>query len=723
MGSMMRTGSRRGQRCRRCAVFSADKQGQVAHGKFKISAYPGDPIRTQEEIKPLTISEPTPGVYVFDLGQNMVGWARFKLNATKGQALTFRYSEMLTPQGTPYTIPLRGARVTDHYIAKGGGEETWSPIFTSHGFRYVEIAGLKDKPSLDAVTGIVAHADIPRTGYFESSDEAVNKLFHNIIWGQKGNYTDVPTDCPQRDERLGWTGDAQFFVPTAAYNFEVDAFFTKWLVDLDTDAQYPDGSFADVAPDLTGGHGNVAWGDAGIVCPYTMYKRYGDTRIIREHYDQMVRYLDFLTKSSKDFIRNQGAYGDWLNLGGGAKSEVIGTAYYHYIAGLMSEMAGAIGKKDDAKKFEKLSDDIKARVHQELRRRRWLDQGFQPDRLRAGVHDGPDPGQPPRKVGGEVRRRNQKQELAPRDRFHRHAAPVARPHRCRAERCRVPVVPHRHIPLLAVPGEARLDDDVGTLGRLDARQRFPEPGDELVQPLRLRLRSANGCTSTVGGISTDGAGFKKIRLHPQPGEGLTFAKTSYASIRGEIASEWKKDGDAMTYTFTVPVNTTATVELAAKDAQDITESGKPAREAAGVKFLRSENGAAVFEVQSGTYAVPRPVTRELFAMAREFSGKVEPFHGKAEPFHRNVEHFHGKVGDFHGKVEHFHGKVEHFHGKVEHFHGMVEHFHGKVEHFHGMVEHFHGKVGHFHGMVEHFHGKVEHFHGNVRAVHPMPRLF
>src|SRR5262249_49192058 len=153
-----------------------------------------------------------------------------------------------------------------------------------HGFRYVEITGLKEKPTVDAVTGIVVGSDIGRSGYFECSDKVVNQLFHNIIWGQKGNYIEVPTDCPQRDERLGWTGDAQFFIPTAAYNFDIASFFTKWTIDLDTDAEYADGSFADVAPDLTGGHGNVAWGDAGIVCPYTVYQQYGDTRIVRTHW-------------------------------------------------------------------------------------------------------------------------------------------------------------------------------------------------------------------------------------------------------------------------------------------------------------------------------------------------------------------------------------------------------------------------------------------------------
>ncbi len=578
-----------------------DKEhGRGAHATLQISAYPGDAIRTQEEIKPLKIAEPTPNVYVFDLGQNMVGWARFKLNAEKGQELTFRYSEMLTPEGTPYTIPLRGARVIDHYIAKGGGEETWAPIFTSHGFRYVEITGLKEKPSLDAVTGVVAHADIPRTGYFESSSEAVNKLFHNIIWGQKGNYTDVPTDCPQRDERLGWTGDAQFFVPTAAYNFEVDAFFTKWLVDLDTDAQYPDGSFADVAPDLTGGHGNVAWGDAGIVCPYTMYKRYGDTRIIRQHYAEMARYIDFLTKSSKDFIRGQGGYGDWLNLGGGAKSEVVGTAYYHYVTGLMSEMAGAIGKTDDAKKYEKLSDDIKAAFIKNF----VADDGSIKDSSQTGyalaftmdLIPADKKAAAAEKFVDEIKKKN----------WHLATGFIGTP---------------RLLPALTDAGrndiayKLFLTDTFPSwlyqvkLGSTTMWERWdgwtPDKGfqDPAMNSFNHYAFGSVGqwMYGTIGGISTDGAGFKKIHLHPQPGDGLTFAKTKYESIRGTIASEWKQDSDGMSYQFTVPINKNATVMLAAKDAKAITEAGKPLADSTGVNVRDKKAGIVTLELHSGRY--------------------------------------------------------------------------------------------------------------------------
>ncbi|MEO6434542.1 MAG: family 78 glycoside hydrolase catalytic domain, partial [Tepidisphaeraceae bacterium] len=327
----------------------------------RIEPYPGNPVRRHEEIPAKAISEPQPGVYVFDMGQNLVGWTRLKLKSQKpGARIELRHSEMLNPDGTPYLVALRQARAMDHYICQGIEAEGFEPKFTFHGFRYVEVRGLKRKPPLDAITGIAVHNEMPRSGEFTCSSANANQLFHNIIWGQKGNYLEVPTDSPQRDERLGWTGDAQFFIRTGAYNFDVSAFFTKWLIDLVQDAQHADGTFFDVAPDLLGGHGNVAWGDAGIICPYAIYQMYGDTRVISDHYDAMKRYIEFLQNNSKDFVRGVGAYGDWLNLNDATKPEVIGTAYYAYVTGLMSEMAAAIRKDDDAQKYRSLSEKVRA---------------------------------------------------------------------------------------------------------------------------------------------------------------------------------------------------------------------------------------------------------------------------------------------------------------------------------------------------------------------------
>jgi len=221
-------------------------------------AAPDGPVRKMRELKARAITEPKPGHYVFDLGQNMVGWARLKVRGAAGTTVTLKFVEMLNPDGTIYTTNLRGAKATDFYTLKGGGEETWEPRFTFHGFRYVELTGFPGKPNLDAVTGVVIYSDTPVVGKFECSNPLVNQLQSNIVWGQRGNFLAVPTDCPQRDERLGWMGDAQIFIRTASYNMDVSRFFTKWCQDVE-DAQRPDGSFTDVSPFVCCGSGTAAW--------------------------------------------------------------------------------------------------------------------------------------------------------------------------------------------------------------------------------------------------------------------------------------------------------------------------------------------------------------------------------------------------------------------------------------------------------------------------------
>ena len=263
------------------------------------------PVRATGEIKPKTVTEPKPGRWTFDLGQNMVGVVRLKLAARAGTQVTLRHAEMLNPDGTLYVTNLRGAPSTDHYICKGGGE-TWQPAFTFHGFRYVELTGVSEKPPADAVTGIVLGSDTPRTGEFACSDPRINQLQSNIQWGQRGNYLSVPTDCPQRDERLGWMGDAEVFVRTATGNADVQAFFSKWLVDVD-DAQSPEGMFKDVSPSKSGWGGGVpAWGDAGVICPWTIYQAYGDRRILERHLPAMIKWVEWCKGQSTEFDSRQG---------------------------------------------------------------------------------------------------------------------------------------------------------------------------------------------------------------------------------------------------------------------------------------------------------------------------------------------------------------------------------------------------------------------------------
>jgi alpha-L-rhamnosidase len=554
-----------------------------------VCASPTDTVRVDREFHPKSISEPEPGKYVFDLGQNMVGTVRLKVNVPAGTRVVVRQTEMLNPNGTLYTTALRGARAQDTYIAKGTGEEVYMPRFTFHGFRYVEVSGLKSKPSLDTVTGVVIHTQMTQTGEFECSNPLVNQLFHNIIWGQKGNYLEVPTDCPQRDERLGWTGDAQFFVRTGTYNFDVASFFTKWLVDLVEDGQNAEGAFAHVAPDMGIGYGAVAWDDAGIICPWTIYRMYGDTRIIQQHWDHMAKYIEFLKKTSKNLVREQGPYGDWVNLGGGAKSEVIGTSYFEYVTRLMSEMATAIGKTDEAQKYQKLADDIKAVFEKEF---------VLPD---GSIKDSSQTGYALAFTMG----------LIPPDRTQKSADKFVEEIKKKDWHLATGFI-----------GTPRLLPGLTDAGRTDVAYRLllTETFPSWLFPVKLGATTmwerwdgwhpergfqdpgmnsfnhyAFGSVGqylyiTVAGIDPITPGFDRFKIAPIPGGDLKYAKASFDSIHGKIVSDWKIDGDTFKLKVVIPINTTAEVHVPTSDPSSIKTD-------ANANLIKP----AVYELGSGTY--------------------------------------------------------------------------------------------------------------------------
>jgi alpha-L-rhamnosidase len=347
----------------------------------------GPLIKRHEEIAPVAdphsvVRWPTHD-WVFDLGQNMVGRVRLKVTGPAGTTIRLRFAEALNPDGTVYITNLRTARATDYYTLKGDpAGETWESRFTFHGFRYVELADFPGTPDRETITGIVLHSENPVTGSFECSDPLLNQLQHNILWGWKGNSLDVPTDCPQRDERLGWTGDAQVFCRTAAFNTNAAGFYAKWLQDLE-DSQGPEGQLPPISPDtnaVRNNDGGPAWADAGVIVPWTMYLAYGDKRLLEERYGMMARFLDYLEKTSPGYIRvNQiadefkgmdewlwGGFGDWLALDGSGKNEgntpkdLIGTAFFAYSARLLSQIAVVLGKDADAARYDQLYQDVRS---------------------------------------------------------------------------------------------------------------------------------------------------------------------------------------------------------------------------------------------------------------------------------------------------------------------------------------------------------------------------
>ncbi|MFD0712838.1 family 78 glycoside hydrolase catalytic domain [Paenibacillus sp. GCM10027626] len=345
-----------------------------------------EPVRVIETLYPQAVIHTPAGECVLDMGQNMVGRMRLTLNVPAGTHIKLRHAEVLDKEGNFYTGNLRHAEQAVEYIAKGGGTESYAPCFTFQGFRYVKVEGWQaaDNVLLGSFAGEVIHSDMEQTGEFSCSHPLVNRLQQNIVWGQRGNFLDVPTDCPQRDERLGWTGDAQVFIRTAAFNYQVGPFFTKWLRDLKAD-QRPDGGVPSVIPDVLGNHvsgtmgtsphSSAAWGDAAVICPWITYISFADIRLLESQYESMKAWVDFVRGQGEDeLLWNTGKhYGDWLALDakensyiGATPKDLIATAYFAYCASLLQKAANVLKRTDDAQYYSELAERIKARFNEEF---------------------------------------------------------------------------------------------------------------------------------------------------------------------------------------------------------------------------------------------------------------------------------------------------------------------------------------------------------------------
>jgi alpha-L-rhamnosidase len=340
------------------------QQAQLVHPKEPaILAQDFQPIRIERTMRVKAITQPKPGVYVFDFGQNMAGLPRLRVRGPAGSEVRLRFAEVLNPDGTIYTENLRTALATDRYTLSGRGLEDYEPSFTFHGFRYVEVTGIHFQPTADTVVAEVIHTDAPFMVTLKTGSTMVNQLWSNILWGQRSNFVGVPTDCPQRDERLGWAGDAEVFWRTASYNMDLTQFSKKFAADLrGTQISTPMyGIFAPGTATPNAGFG-AGWSDAGIIVPWTSWLQSGDTRIIEQNWDAMTRYLAAIEQQNPDFLWTHDAgipFGDWLSPEGKTKSVLIQTAYWAYDVGLMEQMARATGKSTDAEHYHDLFEKIR----------------------------------------------------------------------------------------------------------------------------------------------------------------------------------------------------------------------------------------------------------------------------------------------------------------------------------------------------------------------------
>jgi len=589
------------------------------------------PIRVVEELKPVRMTVPKPGTYLFDFGQNIVGSCRLKTRGPAGTTIRLRHGEMLAPDGTLYTANLRGAAQTDHYILRGKGPEVFEPRFTYHGFRYVEVTGLPQAPTRDTISGRVFYSSAPDSGHFESSSSSLNRLMRNIYWTQRANLMSCPTDCPQRDERFGWMGDIQAFSQTAVFNMDMAGFFSKWVRDI-RDDQAEDGRYPDFSPHPGDPNavfsGVPAWGDAGTIVPWRMYENYGDIRLLAEHFESAKRWVEYVRGLNPELIWSKGRnndYNDWLNgdtlihadwprTGGAVPPEVFATAFFACSAGIVAKMARALGKPGDAQTYGRLFEEIKDAFN-----RRFVSaDGHIAGDTQAGyalaLHFNLLP--------QELRIRAARWMVESIHQYHGHLSTgIQTSHRLMLELSRAGYQDeaYRILNLRDFPSWGMMMANGATTiwERWDGYVKdrgFQNPGMNSFNHWALGA-IGEWVWRNIAGINPDESapGYEHFIIAPRPGGGLEWVKASYESIRGRISSEWKSERRKFTLQLTVPANTTATVYLPTDKAQDITESGRNIQQADGVTWVGMERGSAVLRVSSGKYLFrchmrpPRPL--------------------------------------------------------------------------------------------------------------------
>jgi alpha-L-rhamnosidase len=585
--------------------------GFIAPGKLQ--AYPSVPVRVTQELRPISVKERAPGVFIFDFGQNFAGVVRLRVRGPAGTRVQLRFGEMLHPDGRLMTENLRKARATDAYILRGDpAGETWVPRFTFHGFQFAEITGYPGQPGLEALAGLVLHSDTPLTSEFTCSDPMVNRLFQNVVWTQRANFLELPTDCPQRDERLGWMGDAQVYVRTATWNADVAAFFTKWLREVE-EAQLPSGAYPDFAP-FPMQHGEAfatGWMDAGVILPWTLHRVYGDTRLVDRHYASMQRFMEFRRRSATNDLGviHGNPWGDWLSLGETTPSDYLDTVYLALTARRMADMASALGRTEDAAGYRAwvervqrafqskyLSAEGVLAIDTQTAHTLALYADLVPERWRA-------------QVAGRLAAKIRENEVRMATGF-LGTQPL--------------------LPVLSATGEHDL------AVRLLQSRRFPSWGYEIENGATTIWERWNSYTKdqgfgdasmnsfshysfgavcewmfqTLAGIDTEEPGFHRLKIAPQVPRSnsnpehapIHWVRAHYDSPHGRVGVAWKRAGDRFHLDVQIPPNTTANVHLPARDSASIVEGGRALRKvAAAVQVVRHEPGMTVLAVPAGRY--------------------------------------------------------------------------------------------------------------------------
>ena len=579
--------------------------GEAPAGRLCAQTQP--PIRLTRRIKPVGLSEPKPGIFVFDLGVNLAGWARLNTSGPRGQKITLQYNEALNPDGTlhpKYNLDPNRRFQTDEFILSGKGEEVFEPRFTYHGYRYIQVTGLSRKPTRESLIGCWVHTDAQPAGEFVCSNPLINRIQELVLRTYLNNLQSIPTDCPHR-EKMGWLQDGCVSMEQAVYNFDSPAFYTKWFHDMQ-DTQEPNGHLSGIAPvgdwGKSGPHGEPDkwtdpwWGSAIVRTPWNLSRFYGDRRVLETGYPAMKKYVEYLGTTTKDHILTW-SLGDWLEVGSvyGSRTPIAlsSTAAYCLSAQIVSQTGALLAETSDAERYDALARAIARAFNQ-----RFFDnatgryaqdsQTAQALPLCLGMVPTENRG-----AALEVLIKNIKETRQ----GHLSTGIVGTPYLFQA---------------LSESGHNDLAYQILT------REGFPGWAHMVRQGATTIWEDWAGTSShdhpalgsvgawfyqALAGICPDPAapGFKKIVIKPAVVGDLTWVKGSYDSIHGRIVSNWRREGDQLSMDITIPANTTGTVFVPAEDASGVTESGKPAAQAEGVKLLRLQDHAAVYVVDAGTY--------------------------------------------------------------------------------------------------------------------------
>ena len=548
-----------------------------------LEAQSGCRVRVMETFSVREIIKTPRGETVLDFGQNLTGCVRLSVSGRAGEEVVLRCFEVLDRDGNVYTENLRSARQTIRYILRGGERETYQPLFTFQGFRYVHVEAFPGEPAAEDFTALVIHSDMEQTCTFETSNEDVNQLYHNILWGLKGNFLDIPTDCPQRDERLGWTGDAQIFCPTACFLMNTYVFFRKWLRDLAAD-QTPEGGVPHVIPDIistksnvsdnwllkSGAHSAAAWADAAVLNPWNLYLAYGDCRILEEQYDSMRAWVEFMHRHADGPVwRYQLQFGDWVALDaeegsyyGATPNDLIASAYYAFVTGIFARIAAILGREEDHRTYAALHHEIVEGFHTRFFR---ADGSMTADTQTAHIialHFGLVPEQWREKTAAHL------VELLQKEGGHLVTGFVGTPYFTYA---------------LSENGYLReaydllLRDDfpswlyqvkMGATTVWEHWDGIKPDGSMWSADMNSFNHYSYGSIgkwifSFAGGIDTDEAcpGYRCVRIAPRAGGNLSFVRTVYRSLYGDVRVSWQKSEENLVLELTIPCNAEALIDL------------------------------------------------------------------------------------------------------------------------------------------------------------------